>query len=213
MNDWTPVKRSTERSNDGPSGPLGYSVVVIGTSWGGLAAVRELFSSLPPEFDIPTILVQHRHRDSDALLARFLQGFTSLVVCEAEDKQPLLAGRVFVAPSNYHTLVEAGHLALSTDAPVHYSRPSIDVTMTTAANSFGHRAVGVVLTGANDDGARGLRRIADAGGMAVVQEPGSAEIATMPQASLDAVPTARVFPLARLGQFLGALPSLYRGAA
>jgi len=207
------VRRSTERSRDEPGGPLGYSVVVIGTSWGGLAAVRELFAGLPPEYDIPTVLVQHRHRDSDALLAHFLQGFTSLAVCEAEDKQPLLAGRVCVAPSNYHTLVEAGHLALSTDAPVHHSRPSIDVTMTSAADSYGHRAVGVVLTGANDDGTRGLRRIADVGGMAVVQDPVSAEISTMPRAALDAVPTARVFVLARLAQFLGSLPSQYRGAA
>ena len=213
MNDWTPVRRSTERSSDEPGGPLGYSVVVVGTSWGGLAALRELFTSLPPEYDIPTVLVQHRHRDSDALLARFLQDFTSLAVCEAEDKQPLQAGRVFIAPSNYHTLVEAGHLALSVDAPVHYSRPSIDVTMTSAADSYGHRVVGVVLTGANDDGTRGLRRIADVGGMAVVQDPQSAEIATMPRAALDAVPTARVFTLARLAQFLGALPSKYRGAA
>jgi two-component system chemotaxis response regulator CheB len=213
MSVWTPVKRFTERSSEEPGGQLGYSVVVIGTSWGGLAAVRELFGTIPPEYDIPTVLVQHRHRDSDALLARFLQDFTSLAVCEAEDKQPLQAGRVFVAPSNYHTLVEAGHLALSVDAPVHHSRPSIDVTMTSAADSYGHRAVGVVLTGANDDGTRGLRRIADVGGMAVVQDPQSAESSTMPRAALDAVPTARVFTLARLAQFLGELPSKYRGAA
>ena len=207
------MKRSTARPNDDPRDALAYAVVVIGASWGGLAALREMFTALPPEFDIPTVVVPHRHRDSDALLARFLQGFTSLSVCEAEDKQPLASGRVFVAPSNYHTLVEQGHLSLSTEAPVNYSRPSIDVTMTSAADAYGHRAVGVVLTGANDDGSRGLRRIADAGGMTVVQDPTSAESPTMPRAALRAVPTARVFTLERLGKFLGELPHLAQHGA
>jgi len=212
MSAWILRKRSTEKSDDRAAGSPGYSVVVIGTSWGGLAAVRGLFASLPPEYDIPTIIVQHRHRDSDALLARFLQSFTSLPVCEAEDKQPLEAGRVFIAPSNYHTLVEPGYLALSTEAPVHHSRPSIDVTMTSAADAYGHRAVGVVLTGANDDGREGLRRIADMGGLAVVQDPASAEVPVMPRTALEAVPTARVFTLDRIGHFLGALPPLGRAS-
>jgi two-component system chemotaxis response regulator CheB len=186
---------------------LGYEIVVVGTSSGGLAALRTVFSGLPKGFEIPIAVIQHRHRDSDTLLARFLQEHTQLRVCEVEDKQPLEAGSVFVAPANYHMLVEEGNFSLSTEAPVRYSRPSIDVAMTSAAVAYGHRAVGVILTGANADGAEGLRRIADSGGMTVVQDPSSAESTTMPKAALAAVPVARVFALDRIASFLCTLPS------
>lgn len=188
---------------------LGYDIIVVGTSWGGLAALRTIVAGLPATFDVPIAIVQHRHRDSDAMLARFLQEHTRLRVCEIEDKQVIEPGRVFIAPANYHLLVEERHFSLSTEAPVRYSRPSIDVAMTSAADSYGHRAVGVVLTGANADGAEGLRRIADSGGMAVVQDPASAEVNTMPLAALRWVPTARVFPLERIPAFLSALPSAH----
>ena len=181
----------------------------MGTSWGGLAALRAIVGALPPEFDIPMVVVQHRHRDSDALLARFLQDYTRLRVCEVEDKQTVEPGRVFIAPANYHLLVEKGNFSLSTEAPVRYSRPSIDVAMSSAAEAYGFHAVGVVLTGANEDGSVGLRRIADAGGLAVVQTPESAEVDTMPRAALAAVPTARVFALDRMAAFLGSLPSAH----
>ena len=207
------VRRSTGRSDDRPETPaVAYEVVLVGTSWGGLAALRSIIAALPAEFDIPLVIVQHRHRDSDAMLARFLQQHTRLRVCEIEDKQVIEPGRIFIAPANYHTLVEEGHFSLSTEAPVRYSRPSIDVAMTSAADSYAYRAVGVVLTGANADGAEGLRRIADSGGMAVVQDPNSAEVSTMPLAALRWVPTARVFALDRIAPFLGTLPSARRQA-
>ena len=195
-------------SRDAPA--VGYGIVVVGTSWGGLAALRLLVEALPPEYDIPTAIVQHRHRDSDTMLARFMQDQTQLRVCEVEDKQPIETGRLFIAPANYHTLVEDGHFSLSTEAPVRHSRPSIDVAMVSAAVAYGHRAVGVVLTGANADGAEGLLRIASSGGMAVIQDPASAEVKTMPVAALRAVPTARVFPLERIARFLGTLPSIHQ---
>lgn len=208
MNDSTRVRKSTGRSDDlAEMAPVAYQVIVVGTSWGGLVALKTLVTALPVGFDIPLAIVQHRHRDSDHLLARFLQEHTGLRVGEIEDKQPIEAGRVFIAPANYHVLVERGHFSLSLDAPVRYSRPSIDVAMISAADAYGHRAVGLVMTGANVDGSEGLRRIADSGGMAVVQDPATAEVATMPQAAIRAVPTARVFPLDRLAAFLGALPS------
>ena len=185
-----------------------YAIVVIGTSAGGLDALRVLVAGLPSGYPIPVAVVQHRHRDSDAMLARFLQDFTDLRVCEVEDKQPVEAQRVFVAPANYHMLVEQGHFSLSIDAPVRYSRPSIDVALGSAADAYAHRAVGVVLTGANADGAIGLRRVADRGGLAVVQDPATAEAAAMPRAALKAVPTARVFGLERLASFLGELPTV-----
>lgn len=212
MNAWMPVKRSIGRSADdaagGKSETLGYEIVVVGTSWGGLAALRTIVEALPAGYTLPIAIVQHRHRDSDGL-ARLLQEHTPLTVCEIDDKQPIEGGRIFVAPANYHMLIEHGHLALSVDAPVRYARPSIDVALTSAAHAYGHRAVGVVLTGNNTDGADGLRSIAAAGGMAVIQQPETAEAPTMPQAAVDAVPTARVFPLERIASFLAALPSAY----
>jgi two-component system, chemotaxis family, protein-glutamate methylesterase/glutaminase len=205
------VKRSTGRSDDSrdedaDAPQVAYQIVVVGTSWGGLAALRALITGLPPEYDLPLLIVQHRHRDSNSLLARYLQDHTDLQVCELEDKQPIAPRHIFIAPANYHALVEEGFFSLSTEAPVRYSRPSIDVAMTSAADAYGHRTVGVVLTGANVDGAIGLRRIADVGGMAVVQDPASAEVRTMPMAAHRAVPTARVFPLDRLAPFLAELP-------
>jgi two-component system, chemotaxis family, protein-glutamate methylesterase/glutaminase len=207
------VRRSTERSADGAREiGLGYELAVIGASWGGLAALRVLVGGLPAVFRLPIAIVQHRHRNSEALLARFLQEQTQLRVCEIEDKALVEPGTVFVAPANYHVLVEQGHFSLSTEAPVRFSRPSIDVALTSAADAYGHRAVGIVLTGSNADGAEGLRRIADAGGMSIVQDPATAEAPTMPRAALQRVPTARVFPIDRIAEFLVTLPAAH-GAA
>ena len=211
MNDLEPMRKSTGRSADGSAtGAVGYEIVVVGTSWGGLEAMRTLLAGLPQQFEMPMILVQHRSKESDAL-ARILQDHTRLRVCEVEDKQPVDAGAVYLAPANYHTLVEEGHFSLSTEAPVRYSRPSIDVTMMSAASAYGHRVVGVVLTGSNDDGSAGVRRIADAGGIAIVQDPTTAMAVQMPAAALKAVPTARVFRLERLATFLGTLPFAHTG--
>jgi len=209
------MKRSTERfadQDESVSLGYGYAIVIVGTSWGGLDALRTIVSALPPEYELPTVVVQHRHRDTEALLARLLQDETKLNVCEIEDKQPIEGGHVFVAPADYHTMIDKGHFALSVDEPVRYSRPSIDVTMMSAADAYRHRTVGVVLTGANADGARGLRSIADAGGLAVVQQPATAEVPTMPSAAVKSVPTARVFALDRIAAFLGNLPSRHTRA-
>ena len=204
------MKKSTARSDDGAVGDFhGYEIIVIGTSWGGLAAVRAILGALPAEFDIPIVVVQHRHRDSDAKLGRFIRRHTHMRVCDVEDKMPVEPGRLYVAPPDYHTLVEQGFLSLSTEGPVRYSRPSIDVMLTSAADAYERRTVGVILTGANNDGARGLRRVADVGGLPIVQDPASAEVATMPKAAIAAVPMARVFPLDRIAGFLASLPSIH----
>lgn len=185
---------------------VGYEIVVVGTSWGGLSALRELVSNLPASFGIPVVLVQHRHRQSDHVLSALLQDRTSLCVCEVEDKAPISRGNVYVAPADYHLLVESGYFSLSTDEPVGFSRPSIDVTFTSVADSYGPRAVGVVLTGANADGSRGLRRIAERGGLAFVQEPVTAESPVMPSAALRAVPTARALTISQIATELAKLP-------
>ena len=186
---------------------VGYDLVVVGTSWGGLAALKTLVGALPASFRMAVTLVQHRHKDSDHVLRALLQERSHLIVCEVEDKMPLEEGHIYVAPPDYHTLIEPGHFALSTEAPVRFSRPSIDVTFNSAADAYGHRMVGVVMTGANTDGALGLRRISDLGGMAIIQDPKTAESPTMPEAAQKAVPRARVMPLPRIGEYLATLPS------
>lgn len=183
-----------------------YAITVVGTSWGGLAALRELVSCLPNDLPIPVVLIQHRHRMSDEALPRILQDRTELVVCEAEDKMPVEPGRVYVAPADYHLLIEPDqYFTLSVEEPVRYSRPSIDVTFTSAADVYGAKTIGVVMTGANADGAAGLKRIAERGGASLVQEPATAESPTMPTAALEAVPSARVLVLSQIGSMIAEL--------
>jgi two-component system chemotaxis response regulator CheB len=174
---------------------ISYSVVGVGTSWGGLAALSKLLRDLPADFGLPVVVVQHRGKDSDRLLAELLQDTTDLKVCEVEDKEPLTPGMVHIAPANYHVLVDDGYLSLTLDEPVRFSRPSIDVMFASAADTYGPRAIGVVLTGANEDGARGLADIVKRGGLALVQNPRTAEIPIMPQAAVKAVPNAEILEL------------------
>jgi two-component system chemotaxis response regulator CheB len=187
-------------------------LVAIGASAGGLHALCTLGSRLPADLGAALVVVQHRSRDS-RLLAGLLQDCTSLRVCEVNDKEPILAGHLYLGPPDYHLLVEEGFLALSVDEPVRWSRPSIDVMFESAADAYGPAAVGVVLTGANADGARGLRRIADAGGKAVVQDPGSAEVRTMPAAAIEAVAEAVVLPLEEIAAHLTELVSGMPGSS
>jgi two-component system chemotaxis response regulator CheB len=178
---------------------VAYRVVVVGTSWGGLQALRCIAVALPAGFPLPVVAVQHRHRDSDILLQQLLQDRSAIPVSEVEDKEPMRAGQLYIAPPDYHLLIEEGHFALSTDPPVRFSRPSIDVTFASAAASLGAGVIGVILTGANADGAEGLRRIVDRGGRAIVQDPAGAESAIMPTAARRAVPEAEVLPLEEIG--------------
>jgi two-component system chemotaxis response regulator CheB len=175
-----------------------YSIVAVGTSWGGLSAMTKLLGSLPEDFPIPIVVVQHRSKDSDRLLVQLLQDATGLKVCEIEDKDVLSAGTVHIAPADYHVLVESGYLSLTLEEPVRFSRPSIDVMFTSAADAYGPATIGVILTGANEDGAMGLADIVKRGGTALIQDPKTAEIRIMPGAALQAAPTAEVLSLDNL---------------
>jgi two-component system chemotaxis response regulator CheB len=172
------------------------ALIVIGTSWGGLEALGVIVRGLPGSFPIPLVAVQHRSRDARPMLAELLQQSTELKVIEAEDKDFLSPGHLLLAPPDYHLLIEDSFISLDTGQQVKYSRPSIDVTLISAAETYGSRVAGLVLTGANDDGAAGLRRIADRGGLAMVEDPTTATSAVMPAAALRAVPQARVLTLA-----------------
>ena len=180
---------------------MSADLVVIGVSAGGLAALSVILGALPADFGLPIVVVQHRSRDSDAL-CDVLQRATGLRVQEAIDKAPTEPGWVYVAPPDYHLMVDEHELSLSVDAPEMYSRPSIDIAFESAADSRGAAVVGVVLTGANHDGSRGLRRIVDHGGHAIVQDPATAEVAVMPAAALAAVPEATVATLAQMPALL-----------
>lgn len=174
---------------------MGPSLVAIGTSWGGLSALGRILGAIPAGFPAPIVVVQHRSKTSDDIMAKLLQDVSDLKIREAEDKDVLVPANVYVAPPDYHMLVDEGQISLTTDAPVRYSRPSIDVMFESVARSCGSAAIGVVLTGANQDGARGLARIIALGGRGIVEDPNNAEVPIMPLAAKIASPEAEVIPL------------------
>lgn len=164
-----------------------YDIIVMGTSMGGLHALEVLLAGLPKRFLMPLVIVQHRHKSSDDSLSVFLQSQCNLPLSEAEDKEAIAPGHVYLAPPDYHLMVEKGRFALSTEAPVCYARPSINVLFESAADAYGQRAIGVILTGASEDGAEGIACIKANGGLAIVQEPTTAASPTMPKAALMAL--------------------------
>lgn len=160
--------------------------IAIGGSAGALDALAAILPALPRAFAAPIALVLHIPSGKPSYLIEVLGSMCALHVKEAEDKEPLEAGTVYVAPPDYHLLVEKHRcLSLSVDAPVLYSRPAIDVLFDTAADAYGPKLAGVLLAGGNQDGAAGLARIKRAGGVTLVQAPDSAVVRTMPQAAID----------------------------
>ncbi len=181
---------------------MAFELVVIGTSWGGLNALKCLLVGLPRDFRLAIAIVQHRSRNAGDLLCELLGRHSLLPVVEAEDKHPITPGHVYLAPADYHLLVEPGNFALSTEAPVLYSRPSIDVLFETAADAYMHRAIGVILTGANRDGSQGLATLKRRGGLAIVQDPTEAESSPMPTAAISATQVDYILPLAKISPCL-----------
>ncbi len=180
--------------------------VVIGASAGAVQALLTILPALPASFALPVLVVVHVPPDRDNVLVSLLQAKCRLTVKEAEDKEPLIGGTVFFAPSDYHLLVETdGTLAISTDEPVNYSRPSIDVLFESAADAFGEALIGVVLTGANHDGAAGLRAVTQAGGTAIVEDPNFAHSRAMPLAALEASPEAAIMTIDAIASYLSSL--------
>jgi two-component system chemotaxis response regulator CheB len=183
-----------------------YELIAVGASWGGLRAVGRLLETLPEELDLPVAIVQHRSADGRRTgLAELLQASTARPVREVTDKDAIERGVVYLAPPDYHLLVEPGHFSLSTEARVNFARPSVDVLFQSVADAYGTAAIGIVLTGANEDGAAGLARIKEAGGVAIVQDPKTAERAQMPRAALAATSADVVLPLDEIAPFLRGL--------
>jgi two-component system chemotaxis response regulator CheB len=183
------------------SGPI--EAIAIGASAGAVEALSHLLPSLPADFRLPVLVVVHVPPDRDNMLVPLFRKKCQIAVKEAEDKEPILGGAVYFAPSDYHLLVETDRsVSLSSDAPVLHSRPSIDVLFESAADAYGPALAGLVLTGANDDGARGLKAIADAGGIALVEEPGGAYAKAMPTAALKACASAMPLSLSAMAAYL-----------
>ena len=174
----------------------------IGTSLGGTAALRVLLPALPAELPAVVALVFHRAQGVDETLAQFLRKNCRLQIEEAQDKTPIRTGRLYFAPSDYHLLVEDNHFALSTEATVSYARPSIDVLFESAAEAYGKKAVGIVLTGAGHDGARGMAEIKRRGGLTIVQAPETAECSSMPNAAMATGMVDRALALEDIVPFL-----------
>ncbi len=183
-----------------------FGAVAIGASAGGLEAVGTVLAALPADFPLAIMVVQHIAPTADDTLAQRFQRRCRLPVREAEDKEPILPGVVFVAPADFHLMVEPElRFSLSREERVNYSRPSIDVLMETAAEVFCSALTGVILTGASADGAAGLAAIKRMGGRAMVQAPETAEIDIMPKAALAACAVDAVLPPADIGAALAAL--------
>lgn len=194
---------SSDRSTRASS-PL--DAIVIGGSAGALEALAVILPALPADFPLPVLLVIHIPPNKPSYLVEVLGRSTQLSVKEAEDKEPLCAGTLYVAPPSYHLLVERQRiLSLSVDEPIHFSRPSIDVLFESAAEAYGAALLGLLLTGANADGARGIARIKEAGGVTMVQAPQTSSSPEMPEAALRLTRVDHVLPPLELGVLLSAL--------
>jgi two-component system chemotaxis response regulator CheB len=187
----------------------GIEAVVIGASAGGVQALSVVLPALPAAAAPAVFVVIHLPRDRPSLLAEVFAGKCRLAVREAQDKEPVAPGTVYFAPANYHMLLDRGpRISLSVDDLVHHSRPSIDVLFESAAELYGSRLLGVILTGANEDGADGLAAVHDAGGVTVVQEPETAHSRQMVLSALKRRPPDHVLPLDGIAEMLSRLPTI-----
>ena len=193
--------------------PARARVVVVGCSLGGMRALEVVLGGLQPDFPLPIAIVQHRGAEwegQQSQLARLLQLHCALPIAEAGDKDPLVGGRIYLAPPDYHLLVDDGMLALSVDARVYHARPSVDVLFESAAEAYRDGVLGVLLTGASADGTAGAQRIKQHGGTVVAQDPKGAESPIMPGAAISAGAVDRVLPLDEIAPYLNVASVTHR---
>ncbi|ASV10690.1 MULTISPECIES: chemotaxis protein CheB [Leptospira] len=182
---------------------MNYEAIVMGVSAGGMNAMKTILPSLPSEYGIPLILVQHIGPRSDGTWFRILGDLCDIRIKEAEEKEKIEPGTVYVAPPNYHLLIERDKtVSLSVTERVNFSRPSIDVLFESASDAYGDRLIGIVLTGANSDGAKGLKKIKENGGLAIVQDPLCSEASLMPESAIRAGPVDHILSLEKITELL-----------
>jgi two-component system chemotaxis response regulator CheB len=176
-----------------------------------MRALERVLGGLAPDFPLAVAIVQHRGNDvSQSQLSRLLQLKCCLPVNECNDKDPIVGGHVYLAPADYHLLIDDGRFALAVDERVYYARPSIDVLFESAADTYGGAVLGVLLTGASADGTRGAARIRARGGTVVAQDPRTAESPIMPQAAISAGAVDHVLPLDEIGSYLNVAAAIHR---
>lgn len=182
---------------------MNYSAIIIGGSAGSFKITSRINASLPADYPLPVIICMHRLRNVKTGIITALSNNTRIHICEPFDKDPIEAGKVYIAPANYHLLIEQGsYFSLSTVKPVNHSRPSIDVAMRSAAGVYRKRLVGILVSGANSDGAEGMMAIHKAGGTTLVQEPSEAEIPTMPEAAIDSFKPDYIYNADKIIKFI-----------
>lgn len=185
---------------------MGYKAIVMGLSSGGMDALKTIFSELPENFSIPVVIVQHLSPRSDSQWIDILNKKYPIEIKEAEEKEKIKGGTVYLAPPNYHLLLEKdGSFSLSIDERVSFARPAIDVLFETAAEAFGNNVIGVVMTGSNHDGTAGLKKIKKCGGVTIVQDPATAFSSFMPQEAVNNVKPDHIFTLKEITEFLKSL--------
>jgi two-component system chemotaxis response regulator CheB len=185
---------------------MSYDAIVIGTSAGGIRALHKILAHFPDEMKQVVFIVQHIKSDSNGSFIESFNKDCALPVLEAQDKDFALAGHIYVAPPGYHLLInDDKSISLSLDDFVHYSRPSIDVLFESASEVYEDKLIGIILTGANQDGAAGLRAVKVNGGLTLVQHPDEAESAMMPRAAIEATEVDYVMELDEIGRFLSKL--------
>lgn len=189
-------KKSLKGSNNNKKKTNRLAAVTIGASAGGLVALKQIVSQIDKNFKIPIIIVQHLHPESDDFVAKTLDTFCHSSVLEANEKEKISEGKIYLAPANYHLLIEDDFtFSLTIDPKVNYCRPSIDVLFESAARVYNSRLIGILLTGANIDGAAGLKKIKSLGGITIVQDPKTAEVDIMPQSAVNLFQVDYILPL------------------
>ncbi len=180
-----------------------YKAIVIGSSAGGINALTKVLSVLPADFPLPIVIVQHLHPESGHHLPHILGTKSALKIKQADEKELIKKGWVYLAPPNYHLLIEEDFtFSLSLESPVNYSRPSIDVLFESAVYAYRQHLIGIILTGANHDGSLGLKKIKETGGFTIVQDPKTAEADAMPKAAIEATTIDKILPLQDIGLYL-----------
>ena len=177
--------------------------LVIGGSAGSLEVILNLVAQLPRQPNAVVIIVVHRKKDNESILVNLLSSRTRLAVKEVEDKDPILLNTIYLAPPDYHLLIERTDLfSLDSSEKIQYSRPSIDVTFESVAEAFGTKTIGILLSGANADGAAGMAKIRQAGGYTIVQDPVTADVGYMPQQALDLTPVDSILSASEIPTLL-----------
>ena len=180
-----------------------YEAIVIGVSSGGMNAMKVMFYLLPKDFSTPVIIVQHISAHSDSQWIKLLNDKSNLPIKEADEKEKIENGKVYIAPPNYHLLIEKDRtFSLTIDERVNYSRPSIDVLFESAAEAYTNKLIGVILTGSNNDGTNGIIRVKECGGLIIIQNPETAESAFMPKSAIAAIKPDYVLPLDGIADLL-----------